>query len=327
MRRKLNREEFAQTNPFVQEKDRHLPLLWAVYKDYEVVSDGVSYPYLVACEQRDSDSPKLVGTYYSPLTETPYMFREFAQIVEERDPEQELYTWISKYGLLGLSREADDLSEDHLEDYPEMVLPPFRYDDAGGPGETLAAIWQEAGRANEALTLYEAALTRDEERLGHLLSEAWSPEEVDKEREHYLTRKRETKVEWGNHLADNALGIVWEIIEGPLMAFTYPYVNIAGSWNPRYLLTPERLVASWKSRNLLGAMYLQFYWLITSAAEKSLCRYCGRLIFDTPPLPQGGGRQRKPRSDKQYCNKQCRENHNYHTRIKPKRQAERRTSG
>src|SRR5215203_5128845 len=134
MGRKLNREEFAPTNPYVQEKDRHLRLLWAVYKDYEVVSDGVDYPYLVACEQWESGSPVLEGTYYSPLTETPYLFREFARIVEARDPEQELDTWISKYGLLGLSRKADDLSEDHLEDYPEMVLPPFRYDDAGGPG-------------------------------------------------------------------------------------------------------------------------------------------------------------------------------------------------
>ena len=43
-------------------------------------------------------------------------------------------------------------------------------------------------------------------------------------------------------------------------------------------LTVDQLTRSWGSRNLLGAMSLQFYWLMTSASELSRCKYCGRVI-------------------------------------------------
>ena len=69
-------------------------------------------------------------------------------------------------------------------------------------------------------------------------------------------------------------------------------------------------------------MGLQFYWLITSGGELDHCKYCGRVISNAPPVP--GSRtvkERKPRSDKTFCNSRCRQNYHYHTRIKPARQS------
>ena len=86
-------------------------------------------------------------------------------------------------------------------------------------------------------------------------------------------------------------------------------------------LKPGMLKASWWPRNLLGVIYLQFYWLMTSAGELSRCKYCNRIIAYAQPGPDSG--QRKLRKDKEFCDSRCRQNYHYHNRIRPKRNAER----
>jgi hypothetical protein len=82
-------------------------------------------------------------------------------------------------------------------------------------------------------------------------------------------------------------------------------------------LSPDKLTGTWRVRNLLGAIYLQFFWLITSMSDLSRCTYCGRIISYAPPMPQSG--KRKPRKDKVFCDSRCRQNYHYHNRIKPAR--------
>jgi hypothetical protein len=88
------------------------------------------------------------------------------------------------------------------------------------------------------------------------------------------------------------------------------------------LWAPDSLVRSLYPRNLLGAMYLQFYWLVTSAAELSRCLNCSRIIPHSPPMPESG-RVRKTYRNKKFCDERCKQNYHYHNVVKPKRKARR----
>jgi hypothetical protein len=99
------------------------------------------------------------------------------------------------------------------------------------------------------------------------------------------------------------------------------------SYPPRYShipedsappITPDLFSRGWVARNLLGTLGLQFYWLITSDGELDRCRYCGRIISHTSPVPGSQTtKRRKTRSDKSFCNSRCRQNYHYHNRRKP----------
>jgi hypothetical protein len=93
-----------------------------------------------------------------------------------------------------------------------------------------------------------------------------------------------------------------------------PTVGTPGRW-----WEPEMLTRSWVPVNLLGAMYLQFYWVMTSTGDLSRCKYCGQLISRAPSIADSG-QTRKPRNDKEFCNNRCRQNYHYHNRRKAARQ-------
>jgi hypothetical protein len=146
------------------------------------------------------------------------------------------------------------------------------------------------------------------------------PKWLERRRRYVQDLMEKSGAAWIDVLVSQALGQVWEHVM-ELDVFAHPTISTVGDQHERPLLTVERLTASWGVRNLLGAMYLQFYWLVTSAGELSRCRYCGRIISYAPPIPGTG--ERKPRRDKEFCSSQCRQNYHYHNRIKPSRQSER----
>jgi hypothetical protein len=47
----------------------------------------------------------------------------------------------------------------------------------------------------------------------------------------------------------------------------------------------SKVRTSWTFPSLLGAMYLQMHWLIAAGGRVIRCRYCGRVISLTSPLP------------------------------------------
>ena len=59
----------------------------------------------------------------------------------------------------------------------------------------------------------------------------------------------------------------------------------------------------WKCCNLLGAAYLQAFWLITSGDDLSRCEYCRRIMSISQVHPNG----RKRRTDKKFRNAACRQ--------------------
>jgi hypothetical protein len=312
--RRLGREDLASVNPFLREKESHEPFLWHVYEGYEVVEED-ALPYLRAATPEGYETPKRVRSY-NPLVDTPRLFLDFARIAERKNRANVLSQWIAQYGLLGF---ADSSPQWFPEALPEVTVPPRQYDDTGGPGETLEAIWYEVNTTNRILTLYEAVLNRDSDKLETLIfTPGEDPEWLERRRQHVSGYANETGSNRIDVLVSVALAEVWEHI-GALMVFAYPVINPTGDLRQQPLLTVDRLNASWGVRNLLGAMYLQFFWLVTSAGELARCKYCGRIISYAPPMPQSD--KRKPRKDKEFCDSRCRQNYHYHNRIKPTRNA------
>lgn len=107
-----------------------------------------------------------------------------------------------------------------------------------------------------------------------------------------------------------------------LEQFVYPCISVdletRETLYPGVLYAPDHFYRFWQPRNLLGALYLQAYWLVTSAAELSKCKYCGRVISYAASLPDAADKaKRKPRRDKEFCDSRCRQNYHYHNRVKP----------
>ena len=329
MWRKLNREDLAKVNPLLPEEARHhFGFSWQVYKDYEILPlKGHERPsleeeveYIQAARQGTREEPECVKVY-DPLIDTPYLFLDFARVAERKDnPYLALMDWISEYGLLGYTPRNPQYSKEStlVEEWVDSFTPPKRYDDKGGPWDTLYLIGAEAYQTNEALRLYEAALSYDEEKLEQAIFSEESPDWAAKRRKSLKNRGAATGASWVDVLVDEALTQTIEFTIHPIHNFAYPDIgfppSFIGSGREGPLLTIEGMTRGWQVRNLVGAMHLQFYWLITSGGDISRCKHCNRIISYAPPIP--GSDDRKPRRDKEFCDKRCRQNYHYHNRVK-----------
>jgi hypothetical protein len=92
----------------------------------------------------------------------------------------------------------------------------------------------------------------------------------------------------------------------------------------------DRLAAGWSFTNLLGAMWLQMFWLQTAAETPQRCKNCDKIIaYEQPDQPMQGMRANdrsagyRTRRDKRFCDKMCRDRYHYLTVTKPRRQANR----
>jgi hypothetical protein len=312
MWRRLNRDDFTGSSPLLPRHGEHYapwPVRWRVYRDYEILPapDGSGWHYIQAVGRENDGQLECVRSY-NPLIDTPYLFLEFARIVERKDPWQTLVDWFQQYGLLGITAYPVTESREH---WKGIVFPRRYHDDRGGTWDRVEVIWELAYQANESLTLYEAVLGRDEEKLERVLSLESEPEYAD-------TSQKRAKVSGVERVDALIASALWQMLEyalGDLYEYAYPDITYTDDY-----LTIDQLTRSWGARNLLGAMGLQFYWLITSAGELSHCKYCGRIISYAPPMP-GSATDRKPRNDKEFCDSRCRQNYHYHNRIKPRRQS------
>jgi hypothetical protein len=310
MWRRLNREDFSGANPLVVEgRGRTFEFTWAVYDGYGVAGEGREDAYYVATGGARGVS------YYDPLVDTPYLFLEFARLAERRNRDEAVWAWISRYGLLGLHRDERYPRRNYLD----AAAPPSDYSSGGGSGETVVAFDEEVDRANRALTCYEAALSKDREKL----EEFWNirgPSSNAREGRAYFRLTAGiiggTYTDALVHVATRqALWDAWEVMS----EYCYPYLthrSPAGRAPLDEKLAPELLMPSVRPRNLLGAMYTQFYWLLASGGDLSRCKYCGRIISHAPSAFVGGRRGRKPRKDKEFCDSRCRQNYHYHHRVK-----------
>lgn len=337
MWRRVVRKDLLSSIPDSLDRKLHYPFLWATYGDYSREDATSVDSYLVAT----ADGIKNPLRIYEPLKDEPYLFLEFAKIVESKDAERALEKWISAYGLLGLHRNED------REDYPntlwelmqfpykELYMYPelsgmgelssiFAFSDTGGPEETFSSVLEEAHRANRVLAHYEAAMSKDEDKLETALM-LGSKGSVEDLRALARFRRERSGGSYLDALSNLAAELVFLDTQDILERFTYPCIAIDREARaipgPEALFTVDQFYRSWQPRNLLGALYLQAFWLVTSTAELSKCKYCGHIISYATPMPDSTNKTiRKPRRDKEFCNSRCRQNYHYHNRIKPTRQ-------
>jgi hypothetical protein len=337
MREPLSLGDFRKSNQLLSDEDSKYedvlaPFTWKVYKTY--VGEVTETDFVIRAKGTRPGSPELRKAY-QPLVDEPGLFLSFARIPEKSIRKKrhwfiELFEWIRDYGLLGLvpdMSKSEGLFEDESRYTPEVTLVPFEYKSEGGPGELGKGVIREMWMAHYALTLYEAALREDVDKIRDLLLfEGDRPEGRQRELQQVRRlwdQKSKDLASFEEALLEHALMRVLEVTDFKLSLYTYPVyrptVNRSEELTAK-LISRAGITYSWGARNLLGAMYLQFYWLITSGA--SLCESCGHLMPQKPSADSEGKRSRKTPSHKKFCGDRCRSNYHYHNRIKPKRMQE-----
>jgi hypothetical protein len=248
------------------------------------------------------------GWVYLPLVREPDLFLEFARLADEGILDNaptldELDTdknaeaakvWAETYGVLGLTRlESDEFG--------------FRAASTrGGEADTVAAFAYEAWVANACLRLYEAAKAK----------------ELDME----LIARYMTPRSKALYTHSPARARAWALDA----VATATQERIAGNAYPALYGEVGRFTAGWSFMNLLGAMWLQMFWLLTATEEPQRCRNCDKIIaYEQPDQPMQGtkpndrSRGYRTRRDKRFCGKKCRNQYTYLTSTKPRRQAAR----
>jgi hypothetical protein len=325
--RKTKKADLDITAPSMGEGEPHFSGVWEVFEGYEIREPDDGFPYVEATGE--------VKKTYRPLADTPHLFLEFARLEDKPVNREVLEWWLGEYGVLGMH--YDEGLPYVPAYYPEPATPPLMYFTEGGPGETAGYYGLAIMEAAQVLSLFEAAVNKDTDALMQLLGDLT----VKRCMEQSLYAALAQTVGGGQMattaqdlltetLVDKALMRVWQRVQDKLSNFTYPTINHelpTTSALPHFHkgapLAPHRLGASWGFRNIIGAMYLQFYWLITSRADIKRCKNCGRIISLAPPILEDGSKGRKRRSDKKYCNKSCQQREDYKRRVKPKREQNR----
>jgi hypothetical protein len=204
-----------------------------------------------------------------------------------------LLNWARNHGVLGLT---------FVKPHESGFRPAST---RGGKADTVAAFAYEAWVANGCLRLYEAA----------------TAEELDTDLiASYIGNPRHKSL----YTSTPALAREWA-----LEAVAHETQRrIAGNGYPALYGEVGRFKAGWSFTNLLGAMWLQLFWLLTAADTPRRCRQCDRIIaYEQPDQPMqgtikndrsGGYRTRK---DKGFCDKKCRDHYHYVTVTQPRRRA------
>jgi hypothetical protein len=252
--------------------------------------------------------------------DAPELFLELAALHEEPDFSEAALDFTYRYGIPGSSGLFGSTKSPN-EDLQTMALPDLR---------------QEVGRIWLILRIYEAALNRDEEAIKALLEEdsatlyrrvreeglefaksiKWtelSPVEIFTER-HTESSGNEAD-RYQEHSTTKAIPETLLIPEVVLSLAAHGVNRVVQKrCRPILFLAPSFYYAdtittglrnTWASDNLLGAAYLQMYWLMTSGENIARCEYCRRIMSLARTHPDG----RKRRRDKRFCSDSCRQAH------------------
>jgi hypothetical protein len=327
---RIDKSSFSQAARKVADNE-HRAGLWEVWPKYAIRQHRGSERYLVAAET-DNLPPRvdLIGGRvslgsseealmeraierskarrevwpYSPLAREPDLFLMFARLADDDGLDQgavgELDTdknaaaalsWAHDYGVLGLTTSVE---EDGLRIARTI----------GGKADTVEAFAREAWTANNYLQLYEAATA---ETLDADLIASYMP-----------SRPRA-------FAATPASTRAWALDA----VASETQRKVAGNAYPALYGTVGRFVSGWDFINLLGAMWLQMFWLLTSSEAPRRCKNweCDRVIaYEQPDQPTRGTEKNdrsggyKTRIDRMFCSKGCGNRHYYLTRTKPRRQ-------
>lgn len=308
MQRRLKGQDFAESQELVGGAGSSLE----VCKEYELGQvrgaesrAGEAEPGFYLEPKYDRED-RDAWRYYDPIRKDPGLFFEFARLREkmrreQAQPSEIALDWANKYGLLGCSREF----------YQNRRT----FETQAASHEFVAHFFEEVDRAAGILAFYQASLNQDEDAILPLVRQ-YRPWTEDLFVRYIASDDSEL---YGGRLGF-ALYLVTSEVVRMVHTFAFPKLTL----HPAGPTTPPGLSSGYGYLTLLGAMYLQMYWLV-AAGEKHVayCRQCGDLILLTARAPGPEGRPRKPRRDRRYCGDACRQRYHYRNATKPKREAER----
>jgi hypothetical protein len=220
---------------------------------------------------------------YVPLREEPELFLKFVRLAEQEMDRNTWLNWVNRYGTLGLGR-----------------VEPYKPHAQGGPGETYARFVEESKAGNTALRLFEAATAPYGPN-----TEAISSRVPDRYRAYVMAN------------ADRARN--WALKEAAVLC----QYRLKTECYPQLYGTTDTFERSWDFRSLLGAMWLQFFWLLTATGGVRRCQApgCTNVIsFEGPVAPPDrtvhndrshGYRKRR---DAKTCSDACRQRLHYHNK-------------
>jgi hypothetical protein len=257
-------------------------------------SDGVVYPDgdCWICKRYERHGIWITASFgaddmegwhlYRPLTEEPDLFLKFSRVWQDKNFPSAAQAFVSRFGLpRGTGREK-------RSDQPTRL--------------SLQEFFEESQRAWVALTLYESVLNKDGAAAAKLLAEY---RDVDEAFDEYYKSMQQWTLPDTVPLTplQGALAASVSVVDDAVTRLcrqgTSVHFDIP---NP----DPSSAVrVTWSFDNLLGAMYLQMWWVVISSGDLSRCEHCSRLISLTRPKPGA----RKRRSDKRFCNDACRQAH------------------
>ncbi|MBD0328030.1 MAG: hypothetical protein ICV68_16520 [Pyrinomonadaceae bacterium] len=238
------------------------------------------------------------GWVYWPLVRHLELFLTFAGLaddggldnaatVDELDTDKNASVtldWAQTYGILGLT---------------PVEVDGFRgASTRGGEADTVASFAHEAWVANGCLRLYEAA-TAEELDMDLIASYIAHPR--------YKSRYTRSPA----IARESALDAV----------ATETQKRVAGRVYPALYGVVGKFTSGWTFTNLLGAMWLQMFWLLTASETPRRCKQCDNIIaYEQPDQPTQGAKKRG-RKKERFCSKQCSDRYTYLTKTRPRRRA------
>jgi hypothetical protein len=257
---------------------------WARYEIPEGEDMVVVAPELVRRVYEDCDANDPGFDFYDPMG-VQDLFLKFASLYEEPNFDESALDFANRYGLPN----GDDEEP--------------AWDGVGFQTEaqswSLSSFHHEARRLWVVLALYEAVLGGHHRTVRRLFSDHGDVQPFGGFP--FSAVKSFDKDARGLTLQAGLRGIAMvtrEIVhkycrQGLLLSIT-------GDTTPGISYEVD---TRWEFDNLLGAMYLQTYWLVAAGGTLTRCGVCGRMIAVANPSAEG----RKTRRDKKFCSDRCRQ--------------------
>jgi hypothetical protein len=315
----IGREDFVIASSKSVDKELQIGE-WPVYKRYEFKGAGEkAYVYAPRWWAEEPEDPEWLEAY-----------RQYKSSLDiENQPNPEGAAYLAAYSF-GMERHNQEERYRPL-DYPDIFLQFARLVEEGpiteevvlgwaeqygvlgvhkirggigfgnrrgGPAETVAKFGECAQEANNVLRLYEAAS---------------APEAPHVE---YLRERIVDSTNSPERLSELARDYVRQQVHGWVAGECYPHL---------FRHKDGAFKQGWGFKSLLGAMWLQMMWLMTTTEEDiRRCYWCRRLIdfqhveqpIEDPGLDPGLTKNArvkyKPRKDKKFCDGRCRAKWNYH---------------
>jgi hypothetical protein len=291
--RRLSPEDFREAAALM--KGSHEEGRWWVCESYELLGDAIVAKHS-GPEDFSVGLEWLLGEgwrSYKPLEENPDLFLKFARIHEAHDFEAAALAFSHMYGIPGYYLDPDE-SPVFYEETPSNTR----------PDRVSLSWWQEESkRMWIILHMYNAVLGKDKEAIQRLILKH---DEILEEWPIYL-HEGESIPDAPPELAlfGALYGVVGKV-SNAVRTLCHPGLVLPAATVPDlYTPDPSKVRSTWSFHDLLGAMYLQMYWLVASGGDLTRCEHCGRMISLSRPHPEG----RKGRRDKRFCDDACRQAH------------------